>query len=167
MTAFLSFIPRWVLAFAIVLLIGLSINLSLNLNSVQADLLTAKTDKADLELRIEKANTAAANQATELRNQVIEAQNEARKREQALRAAAVAAATESDGLRDDVAAMRVQLQQSNREAAIERATALGAVLQQCAARHQDLAQRCDRHVNDIQTLIDAWPKPKDLGHNTP
>lgn len=167
MIAFLNLIPRGALLIAIALLIALSGWLGFGLITVQSDLVEVQAGKASLELAIEKANTEAANQAAELRNQVIEAQNEARKREQALRAAAVAAATESDGLRDDVAAMRVQLQQSTREAAIERASAIGAVLQQCAARHQDLAQRCDRHVNDIQTLIDAWPKAPEIRHNTP
>lgn len=167
MIAFLKLIPRWALFVAIAGLIALSGWLGFGLITVQSDLVKAQTDKSNLELAIEKANTEAANEATALRNQVIEAQNEAKKREIALRAAADAAAGESDGLRDDIAAMRVQLQQSTREAAIERASAIGAVLQQCAARHQDLAQRCDRHVNDIQTMIDAWPKAPEVRHNTP
>ena len=40
----------------------------------------------------------------------------------------------------------------------ESATALTAVLQQCAERRRELAEIADRHVNDIQTLKEAWPR---------
>ena len=116
-----------------------------------------RVEVATLKQAVAEAQALAAQQTAALQSQVTKAQDEARTRERALRVAAAAAATESDGLRADVEALRGQLAEATREAAVERATAIGAVLQQCAARHQDLAQRCDRHVNDIRTLIDAWP----------
>lgn len=118
----------------------------------------AQQELADLRLEVAEANTRAANRAAELEAAVTKAQNEAKKREQDLRAAAAGARAESDGLRDDITVLRDQLAGATHAAAVDRAAAIGAVLQQCAARHQGLAERCDRHVNDIRTLMDGWPR---------
>lgn len=40
-------------------------------------------------------------------------------------------------------------------ACIVTATAQGDVLQQCGEKYRDLAETADRHVSDIQTMIDA------------
>ncbi len=118
----------------------------------------ARQEVDGLKLAIADANTRAAERERALQARVTEAQNEARKRESGLRAAADGARSESDGLRNDVDALRRQLAAASRDAAVERAAAIGAVLHQCAARHQGLAERCDRHVNDIRTLRDSWPR---------
>lgn len=118
----------------------------------------ARDGLAALRLEVAEANTRAANQAAQLEAAVTKAQNEAKQREHDLRAAAAGARAESDGLRDDLAVLRDQLAGATHAAAVDRAAAIGAVLQQCSARHQSLAERCDRHVNDIRTLMDAWPR---------
>jgi hypothetical protein len=53
-----------------------------------------------------------------------------------------------------VAAARV-----SHEACIDRTIALDDVFQSCASRYTALGETSDRHVNDLQTLIEAWPKP--------
>lgn len=147
----IALIPRWALAAIIgALLIVIGVR-GFALESVRAELAEAKAEASSL-------RELAARQAQNLITAVLKAEHESKKRETDLRAAAIAAATESDGLRNDLDAARSELGKLSRDAAIERAAAIGAVLAQCAARHQDLAQRCDRHTNDLRTMIEAWPK---------
>lgn len=59
-------------------------------------------------------------------------------------------------LRDTIAAQRVA--EESAATATERANRLGELLVQSAEAHRELALRCDRHVNDIRTLLDSWPR---------
>lgn len=158
MIAFLNLVPRWVWMALVAALAATSCKLTVDLGSVKLELEKSKVAVAQMETAIAQANTEAALKTAALQSAVTKAQNDARTREIDLRASAAAAASESDGLRADVENLRHQLAGATHDAAVERATAIGGVLSQCAARHQELAQRCDRHVNDVRTLIEAWPK---------
>jgi len=172
LTAFLALIPRWVLYALVVALAGVAVTLTVLLADAKLNLASSIVERAALqviiaddatkaaerETQLAEARTRVAERETELSNQIIEAQNEARKREALLRSAAVAAVAESVSLRDDVASLRGQLDQLSRDAVIERGLAIAGVLNQCAARYQGLAERCDRHASDVQTLTEAWPK---------
>ncbi len=158
MIAFLNLVPRWVWMALVAALAATSCKLTIDLGSIKLELEKSKVAVAQMEAAIAQANTEAAQKTAALQRAVLKAQNEAILRENTLRAAAVAAASESDGLRNDLDAMRVQLDGASRDAAVERAAAIGAVLGQCAARHQSLAQRCDGHVSDLKTLIESWPR---------
>lgn len=118
----------------------------------------ARTEVAELQAAIARANEQAQAKAAEMQAAVTRAQNDATKRESILRASANDARAESDGLRDDIAAMREQLTTATRDAAAARAIAVGTVLQQCAAKYQDMAAIADRHASDVRTLMQAWPK---------
>lgn len=155
--ALLGLIPRWALLAALAGLGAFAGWQTIRLADVRGDLLDAREGMATLQTALESAKTAAANQAADMQRKVTEATNAARNREVALRAAADSARVQSDGLRDDLLTLRRGLADASREAAVERAAALGAVLGQCAARHQVLSERCDRHVSDLRTLIEAWP----------
>lgn len=154
----LNLVPRWLLLAALVAAAAYAGLQTLQLADARGDLVTAERRVAELRQAIAVANAEAANKAAALQSQVVKAQNEAKKRETDLRAAAAAAGAESDGLRDDLARLRDELAGATDEARTDRALAIAGVLSQCAARHQDLAQRCDRHVNDVRTLMEAWPK---------
>ena len=161
----LTLIPRWALWACIAALATacLALKLSLGDAALEAEQAITAAGKANLEaanlrLDLADAKNKALAQANEFSNKVIEAQNESKKREALLKAAAESARAESDGLRSDTQALRSQLDQLSRDAVIERAAAIGAVLAQCSARYQVLAERSDRHVNDLRTLIEAWPK---------
>lgn len=165
LTKFLDLIPNWLLVGLIAAALALAGLQTVRLSSARDelvdaahDLSKAKDDLADARQAIAVANTEAANKATALQTQVTKAQNEARKRETDLRAAADDARSESDGLRDDLARLRDELAEAAGNATAERAAALGVVLHKCAAEYQGLAQRCDRHVNDLRTLMEAWPR---------
>ena len=76
----------------------------------------------------------------------------------ALRAAADSAAIESDGLRAQLAEARVQLSRSTCSSIVKYADTLSAVLDQCQARHRELASKADGHASDARTLFESWPK---------
>lgn len=59
-------------------------------------------------------------------------------------------------LRNAIRAQRMA--EESAAAATERANRLGELLVQGAEAHRELAGRCDRHVNDIKQLLDAWPR---------
>jgi hypothetical protein len=117
----------------------------------------AKKEVARLELErkgAEQTRAAERRQSVD----VIGAINDAKKREQLARAAAAGARSERDGLRDDLAAAQRDLPSAAPAACIERAAALGGLLDQCAAAYQELAGKADRHVSDALMLEQAWPK---------
>lgn len=156
-------VPKWLLAAAVAALLALSGWQAFQLAGTRADVATAQRDAAALQLAIADANTRAAQQAAALSQAVTKAQNEAKSRENTLRAAADSARSESDGLRNDLNALRGQYDQLSRDAVIERAAAVGVVLDQCARQYQGLAEKADRHANDVRTLIEAWPRSSAAG----
>lgn len=95
---------------------------------------------------------------SEYAKKLQEAQNAAAKRETTLRADAAGARNAVVGLRDQLAEIRRNLPEATIAACRVRADALADVFGQCAARYSGLAETTDRHVNDKQTLIEAWPK---------
>jgi hypothetical protein len=163
MTALLAMIPRWLLIAAIAALLALTCVQHIELVGVRSDRDTARTEVSTLRTAIADANTRAAQQAADLSATVLKAQNEAKIREAALRGAAAAAATQSDGLRDDLTAERLRYDQLSRDAVVERAAATSNVLADCSRRYQGMAAIADRHASDVKTLIEAWPKSPPAG----
>jgi hypothetical protein len=114
--------------------------------------------------RVEQESAQALAAQRELRllesrrtSAVVASQNAAAGRMSGLR-------RDADGVRaalvslSDATAQALREARTSHDACIVRADALGDVLAQCGVRHQALAETCDRHVSDIKTLIDAWPK---------
>ena len=66
--------------------------------------------------------------------------------------------TELDGLRGDLADVPDRIRSATREAVDQYAATATAVFGECAARYSELAGAADGHRNDVQTLMDAWPK---------
>jgi hypothetical protein len=60
------------------------------------------------------------------------------------------------GLRNAVAARRVA--EESAAAAHQRADSLGELFLESVSAYRELAETCDRHVNDVRLLIEAWPK---------
>lgn len=88
---------------------------------------------------------------------VILAQNAASTRATHDRIDAANARAESDGLRSDLADARTQLANVPTEALLDAIATRDDLLGQCSARYSSLAEKSDRHVNDIKTLNEAWP----------
>jgi len=113
--------------------------------------------------RDQVAAVAAANEAARLKERAMtkqaeEARNAATQREIALRRAADGARGALDGLLYDIADLRRAMPSMADDALRERADTLGKLLAECSAEYRGLAERADRHVNDVRTLREAWPK---------
>jgi hypothetical protein len=154
----LEFIPRWLLVAIIAGMAATSCKLQIDVASAQRDVIRSHEQVATYEALMLKEAAKAAEDARAMQAKVTEAQNDARKREIFLRAAADGARGELDGLRIEIDAARDQLAGASKNAAVERAIAVGAVLQDCSRRYTGLAEKADRHVSDIRTLTDSWPK---------
>ena len=118
-------------------------------------------EKANAEQKlVEVRNNAAA--SIRRADTVIEAQNAAKTRDYNLRIAVSLARDERERLRVELEEAQRQLAGLSAEACINRAATLSDVLNQCTERYTGLAEKADRHVNDIKTLNDSWPtaKPK-------
>lgn len=113
-----------------------------------------KAQHVEQQLANERSAATAAIRRTET---VIAAQSAAAVRSAALR-------RDADGARAAVVSLHDAAAQSMRDAATshaactERSSALGDVLQASAERYRSLGETCDRHVSDIKTLIESWPK---------
>lgn len=88
---------------------------------------------------------------------VISAQNDARKREVVLRADAGHARDALAGLRQSTADA-MQAAGSTLNACLVVTSTAGELLNTSAGKYRDLAEDADRHVSDLKTLTDAWPR---------
>lgn len=88
---------------------------------------------------------------------VIVAQNNGRAREARLRSDAADLRGTVDGLQRDTAAA-VQASRASLDACAIAAAAIGELYVASETANRDLTEKADRHVSDIQTLMDAWPK---------
>lgn len=88
---------------------------------------------------------------------VIDAQNQATQRLVLLRHDADIARSELDGMREQ-SAESLRAASASHSACLERATTATKLLNSCAGEYQSLGERADRHVNDIKTLTESWPK---------
>ena len=87
----------------------------------------------------------------------VDALNTARTREAGLRADASAARDATNRLHNATDAAIARAKTSN-EACLISATSLGDVFQRCSNEYRKLGEISDRHVSDIQTLNESWPK---------
>ena len=114
-------------------------------------------EKADAEQKLvdARANAAASIRRTDA---VIEAQNAAQARDRNLRIAVSLARDERERLRVELEEAQRRLAGLPAEACIKRADTLSDVLNQCTERYTGVAEKADRHANDVKTLMDSWPK---------
>lgn len=99
----------------------------------------------------------AAATAVRRADNVIEAQSSAAVRAVDLRRAADGSRAALVGLHD-AAASALRAASASQAACLERATALSELLDTMGRTGGDIAQKADRHANDVRTLSEAWPK---------
>jgi hypothetical protein len=92
------------------------------------------------------------------KNALIDAQSKASQRDIVLRGVVDNLRGSVAGLRDSLALRVGDGSTSPANSCAYTSYTVASLLNQCAARYSDLAEKCDRHVNDIKTLTDAWPK---------
>jgi hypothetical protein len=104
------------------------------------------------------AVTKALDDTVKLQRKKDAALKAAETRAAALHAAAAGAAAESDSLRAQLAEARMRLPDATLAACREYAISLSTVLDQCQARHRELAGKADGHAADVRTLLESWPR---------
>ena len=101
----------------------------------------------------------AQNAATEERNRMQAAVDAAIKgrndREKSIRAVADAAGVAVGGLRNELDAIRAGMSVADAATLRNAATTYSVVFGECVERYTGLAEKADRHVSDIQTLMEA------------
>jgi hypothetical protein len=105
-----------------------------------------------------KAEKASRAKESQLKQQVIEAQNAAQERNKENQVAIAAARAQSDSLRDQLAATRTKLSTASADAVRQYAATVSDILSDCAAKYQSMAEAADGHAGDVMLLQEAWPK---------
>ena len=116
-----------------------------------------QAEKLAMSVERDRQIDAARQAESRLRAQVMEAQEDARKREETLVADAAAAGRAADGLRSQIASLRRGLSAATAEANRRTADAALDVFQQCVDQYRAVAEAADGHANDAVTLDQAWP----------
>lgn len=108
----------------------------------------------------EKASAEAQLKALESnwRNKYDASLRAAAGREFQIRSDAHDAHAAADELRAQLTTTARQFANYTPAALFDAATALQDVLGQCTGTYTELAEAADRHVNDLQKMIDGWPK---------
>jgi alkyl hydroperoxide reductase subunit AhpF len=104
-----------------------------------------------------RATQLAAQNAARLSQQLADAQNSAAVRERSLRADAAASRVALIGL-SAATGSALRSAKTDHATCIVASTALGDVLETVSTERRELSEKADRHVSDIRTLIDSWPK---------
>ena len=104
------------------------------------------------------ASESARLRERELQQQVKDAENEAKQREEAILADSTAARTERDRLRSEIASSRSRMSTASTIAVREYASTLSAVFEECAGQLEDLARSAAGHASDSLMYQRGWSK---------
>lgn len=112
----------------------------------------------EVETAAAKAKSEALERERTWMKEKDDAQDKAQQREATLKTQLAAARRASDGLRDDLAAIRAGIAEGSESTCRATADTIIAVLSECQTRYGEVGAAADGHASDVQTLIDAWPK---------
>jgi hypothetical protein len=158
----LDFIPKFVWAALVAVLAATSCKLKLENGNLSLEVEKHATRIAELKQGISSANEQAALAGAAMEKRVREATQNALVRQNILAADRARALSELDGLRVAVSQAQrgfgLRADGSTLAPSLDATIALGDVLLESSERYTELAETCDRHVSDIKTLIDSWPR---------
>lgn len=124
-------------------------------NKYERELSELRTEYATAQVRaVEHAHA----ETIRLQSRKDEAERLAATRQSALARDAAAARNERDGLRDELAASRVQLSDASCASVRDHAATLNTVLGRCTDRLERMAQAASGHAIDSLKLQESWPK---------
>lgn len=113
-----------------------------------------KYEKLELE-----AQVMAQKKQQEMHNEYVLALNDARAREEALLNDFSSLRTTHQRLRD---AVTNSLPKNASGAELDAILTRGELFTACSAEYADLAEKADRHVHDLRTIINAWKAVEDI-----
>jgi len=122
---------------------------------MENQLLQWQRHHAEEQLKLQEAAHAAQLQ---IDKNYQEAFHAAQTRERALRAENQRLRHTSDGLRTQLASIHERLATTTRAAAIEYASAVTSVFDECQSAITALAEKADGHANDVRHHRAAWPR---------
>ena len=105
-----------------------------------------------------RATGAALNATLVWQKAKDDAIDRAQQRAKAQAHSADIARRERDSLRNTIAAASLRLPDATPSACTEYGAAVGGLLDQCSAAHQELARQCDGHASDVRLMLEAWPQ---------
>lgn len=114
--------------------------------------------KQQVEQQALDARQAAIKQQAAWIKERDDAEQKAAEREATLRTERDTALAAGRRLRDDLTTLRTRLPNAIPSAVLATADTLAGVLDQCQSDYRALAEVCDGHASDVQTLMEAWPK---------
>jgi hypothetical protein len=120
--------------------------------------LNSKIDQMVLEhtQAVQVATQKALDETNRMQKEKDDAISKAKQQARANAAAADAARTQRDGLRDELAASRGAFANSTHTSLTAHAQTLSVVFEQCVREYSGLAAKADAHALDTQILFDAW-----------
>ena len=124
---------------------------------VQAGKTALESLKRERAESLTRATAGALNATLKWQKVKDDAIDRAQQRAKAQAHSADIARRERDSLRNTIAAASLRLPDAAPSACTEYATAVGGLLDQCSAAHQELAIRADGHAADAATCRAAWP----------
>lgn len=124
---------------------------------VQSGKTAIETLKREQAESLTRAAAGALNTTLKWQKEKDDAIDRAQQRAKSQAANAAAARTERDSLRNTLAAASLRLPDATPSACAEYATAVGGLLTECSAAHQELARQCDGHASDVRLMQEAWP----------
>ncbi len=90
--------------------------------------------------------------------QVQDAEKESKEREKNHRIIMQLANDESDGLRLDLTALEDRMPKDTGPAERERTATFSRLLGDCTASYTEMADKAQKHSNDLRLILGAWPK---------
>lgn len=150
-------VPLWIKALIVAALLAAA---TFYVNRYLSSLEQRGYDRAVVEYqaKVVKAQHAAiieSNRRMKLVEDAIKGRND---REKSIRAVADAAGVAVGGLRNELDAARAGMSVADAATLRHAATTYSLVFGECVDRYTGLAEKATRHVNDIQTLMEAGEK---------
>lgn len=147
----------WVKIFLLGLLVAATIGATWKITSwkYEAQISKLLADFAQAETKAEKKARSEEQQNSQRFEKAI---NDAITLNKKLAADAVVLRRQSDSLRNTLADAEQRFATASASAQLEYVTTLGAVHGECNQRYSELATKATGHANDVQTLINAWPR---------
>jgi hypothetical protein len=127
---------------------------------MRLDVARAEHDKYVIQAQANAAEADRLRLETETRwkQEAENAQTESRKRLETMEAERAALAAAAGRLRRDVSALRARLADAPAPACLVAADTLGELLGRCEGKYRAMADKAQRHANDVRTLMEAWPR---------
>lgn len=129
--------------------------LGAKVEQVKTELANERTANAEARTR---AGAAALHAYTTMETQKDAAIQSAQARAAALQTDITGLTNDRERLRITLSGVPARIAAASRAAVDEYAAAATVVFEQCTARYSALAGKADGHANDVQMMLDAWPK---------